>query len=427
MEKCQDAIPVWVMPLHRVIENLKITNKPFDVVIVDESSQSDVFALAAFFRAKKAIVVGDDKQISPENVGRDQSDINDLIVRYLSGIPQKERLDLQTSLYEIALRIFPGNLMLKEHFRCVPEIIQFSNDQFYGGEIEELRMPNKSEMLDPPIRTIRVINGRREESTAAINFPEAQSLVEQVVACCEDDNYSGKTMGIISLQGFEQARVIEEILRDKLGDLEITKRRIICGDAYSFQGDERDVMFLSMVAASNMRIGALTKLTDEKRFNVAASRARDQVWLFHSVDLDDLNPNCMRARLLRYYLNPARTIGEEEKYDKLFESKFERDVFKLISARGYAVRPQVKVGRYNKRIDMVVEGMRNRLAIECDGDQWHGPDKWEQDQDRQRLLERVGWVFWRVTASAFYRDSDKAMRSLWVKLDEMGVEPSNIL
>jgi Protein of unknown function (DUF559). len=424
MENCQDAIPVWVMPLHRVIENLKITNKPFDVVIVDESSQSDIFALSAFFRAKKAIVVGDDKQISPESVGSDQSQINELIVRYLAGIPQKERLDMQTSLYDIALRIFPGNLMLKEHFRCVPEIIQFNNDQFYGGQIEPLRLPKSFEILEPPIRTVRIAEGRREVSTAAINYPEAEALVTQIEACCSDKLYASKTMGVISLQGFEQARVIQEMLRERIGDLEIMNRRIICGDAYSFQGDERDVMFLSMVAAGNMRIGALTKQTDEKRFNVAASRAKDQTWLFHSVDLDDLNPNCMRAKLLGYYLDPGRVVREEKEFDNLFESNFEKDVFKLISARGYSVRPQVKVGRYNKRIDMVIEGMRNRLAVECDGDNWHGPDRWEQDMERQRLLERIGWIFWRVMASTFYRNPEKAMQSLWVQLNEMCIEPT---
>ena len=125
-----------------------------------------------------------------------------------------------------------------------------------------------------------------------------------------------------------------------------------------------------------------------------------------------------------YYIDPGRVATEEKEYDSLFESKFERDVFKLISARGYSIRPQVKVGRYNKRIDMVIEGMRNRLAVECDGDTWHGPDRWEQDMERQRLLERIGWVFWRVMASTFYRNPEKAMQSLWAKLDEMGIEPT---
>ena len=94
----------------------------------------------------------------------------------------------------------------------------------------------------------------------------------------------------------------------------------------------------------------------------------------------------------------------------------------MITAKGYKVIPQVKVGTLGKRIDLVIEGMRNRLAVECDGDKWHGLDKWEDDMERQRVLERVGWTFWRVRGSQFYLNREKAMSSLWVKLDEMGIE-----
>ncbi|EGW41395.1 AAA domain-containing protein [Desulfosporosinus sp. OT] len=422
MEKCRLAIPVWIMPVHKVIENFSVSDDLFDVVIVDEASQCDLFALVTLFRSRKAVIVGDDKQISPESVGKDQTDVNKLIARYLTDIPQKERYDMQTSLYDTALRIFPGNLMLKEHFRSIPEIIQFSNDQFYGGDIEPLRLPETNEILSPPILAVRVSDGFREESTAALNYPEAEALVDKVIECCGLPEYKEKSMGVISLQGRQQAIVIQEKLREKLGDSELINRKLICGEAYSFQGDERDVIFLSMVAANNTRIGALVKAADEKRFNVAASRARDQMWLFHSVDIEDLNPNCMRAKLLGYCLDPKRTQLETEKVDDLFESDFERDVFKLIIARGYAVRPQVKVGKYNKRIDLVVEGLRNRLAVECDGDKWHGPEQWEADQERQRLLERIGWVFWRVRGSVFYSNPENAMRSLWDKLEAMGIE-----
>jgi very-short-patch-repair endonuclease len=76
-----------------------------------------------------------------------------------------------------------------------------------------------------------------------------------------------------------------------------------------------------------------------------------------------------------------------------------------------------------KKIDLVIEGMRNRLAIECDGDKWHGVDKWEEDIERQRILERVGWTFWRVRGSQFYWDREKAMEFLWVMLEEMGIRP----
>ncbi len=426
MHVAREAVPVWIMPVHRVLENFPPNGERFDVIIVDESSQSDIFTLSLLFKAKKAVIVGDDNQISPEPVGILQSDVHQLMERYLQGIPQAERLDIQSSLFDIAQIIFPGHLMLKEHFRSVPEIIQFSNDLMYGGEIQPLRIPERSEMLEPPICAVYVPEGWRDENTTAvINEPEARALVAKIVECCGMPKYEGKTMGVISLQGDHQAPLIEELLREELGEVEMLERRIICGNAYAFQGDERDVIFLSMVAAPNMRIGPLTKRFFMQSFNVAASRGRDQMWLFHSVKLDDLNPNCMRSQLLRYYLDPVPVTREEEEVDKLFESNFERDVYRLIAARGYTVRPQVMVGTPNKhyRIDLVVEGLRSRLAVECDGDKWHGIDKWEEDRERQMVLERAGWQFWRVRGSTFYRNPQRAMEPLWETLNKLRIEP----
>jgi hypothetical protein len=47
----------------------------------------------------------------------------------------------------------------------------------------------------------------------------------------------------------------------------------------------------------------------------------------------------------------------------------------------------------------------------------------ERDMARQRQLERCKWVFWRVSASSFYFDREKAMASLWRKLVELGIQP----
>lgn len=424
MNNCRNAIPVWIMPLQRVIENIELTNDLFDVVIVDESSQSNLFALSALLRAKKAVIVGDDNQISPESVGLDRSQNHELIKQYLKGIPRADQLELSTSLYDTASRVFTNSkVILKEHFRCVPEIIQFSNDLMYGGQMDPLRLPLAEDLYDHPVYAVQVKDGCRRESAKVCNEPEAAALVEFIVRCCSDEKYMGKSMGVISLQGYDQAQLIEQMLREKLGEREMTKRSLICGDAYRFQGSERDVIFLSMVAANNVPIGVLNKEADRRRFNVAASRARDQLILFHSVSLNDLNPQCMRYHLLEYCLYPKRVQQEIKNVGHLFESTFEKDVYQMITARGYRVSPQVQVGNIGKRIDLVIEGMRNRLAVECDGDQWNGRIRWEADMERQRILERVGWEFWRVRGSEFYRDPEKALQPLWKRLDEMRIFP----
>src|SRR5713226_2370633 len=88
---------------------------------------------------------------------------------------------------------------------------------------------------------------------------------------------------------------------------------------------------------------------------------------------------------------------------------------------GYSVRPQV--GSLGYRIDMVVEGAsRRRLAVECDGDRFHGPQQWRQDMRRQSVLERVGWRFWRCFASSYYRDPDGVLNDLLETLTRMGIE-----
>ena len=90
--------------------------------------------------------------------------------------------------------------------------------------------------------------------------------------------------------------------------------------------------------------------------------------------------------------------------------------------RGYRVQPQV--GSLGFRIDMVVEGADGRrLAVECDGDRFHGPEQWREDMRRQRVLERVGWRFWRCFASDFYRDTDRIVSDLFDTLSRLGIEP----
>ena len=93
--------------------------------------------------------------------------------------------------------------------------------------------------------------------------------------------------------------------------------------------------------------------------------------------------------------------------------------------RGYTVIPQYPANGYN--IDLVVVGAKGRLAIECDGDAWHGPDAYEADLARQRDLERCGWQFFRIRESAFYVDQHAALDELWTTLDELDIRPSGWL
>jgi very-short-patch-repair endonuclease len=420
MERCYGAVPCWIMPTWRVAEQLPAELGAVDLVIIDEASQSDVTELPALLRGKKILVVGDDRQVSPTAPFITQEKIGQLRHHYLGDMPFKSLLEPGESIYDLMRAVFPNErLMLKEHFRCVEPIIRFSM-QFYPEKMLPLRIPEAHERLDPPLIDIYAPHGTRGKRKK-INEVEADIIVEEIAVLTARPEMRERTIGVISLVGAEQADHIRSRLSEKIGEEVMQRHSILCGDSATFQGSERDIVYLSMVADSANKT-ALTMLRYEQRFNVAVSRARDRVVLVRSVKREELNPNDLKARLIAHFESPMPEIEEIDDALSVCESKFERDLMQRLLEGGYRVRGQV--GSIGYRIDMVVEGAdRRRLAVECDGDRYHGPEQWRQDMRRQRVLERVGWRFWRCFASSFYRDPDGVLNDLFETLTRMGIQP----
>ncbi|MCD4728256.1 MAG: AAA family ATPase [Pirellulales bacterium] len=440
LNECREAVPAWVMPLHRVWDTVDPSPGMFDLIIVDEASQCGVEALPLFYLGTKILIVGDDKQISPEVGFIDKNKVFQLMEQFLYDFDHKDSFHRDASLFDHGkLRYGTRQIILREHFRCMPEIIRFSNDLCYSDtSLIPLRQYGPNRLA--PLEHFFVEGGYREgPDNRVVNKPEADAIVEKIVELCGNGRHFKKTMGVVVLQGDEQAHLIEGQLLERMGADEMKRRHLICGNPYSFQGDERDIMFLSMVAASNERIGPLTKAADERRFNVAESRARDQMYLFHSVTCDDLSTFCLRRRLLEFFENTKsheiaginrdelerRAVQDNRvvvKPPKPFDSWFEIDVALELARKGFEVIPQYKVDR--KRIDLVVEGGQARLAVECDGDHWHGSDRYEEDMERQRQLGRGGgWEFFRVRESVFRFNKDEALEGLWRMLEERDIFP----
>ena len=163
----------------------------------------------------------------------------------------------------------------------------------------------------------------------------------------------------------------------------------------------------------------------KKRYNVAASRARDQMWVIYSLDPDtDLKPSDIRRRLILHAGDQHKfNIALKEQEQKI-ESEFEKQVFNILIRAGYNVTTQWPVGTY--RIDMVVEGNGKRLAVECDGDRWHPLEKLEEDMARQAILERLGWRFMRIRGSQFFRNPQQAMKPIFARLETLGIPPEGM-
>lgn len=425
MTTCQKAVPAWIMSVSKVMDTVNPAETKFDVVIIDEASQCDVTAMALLYMGKKVIVVGDDEQVSPMAVGADEGKIQALADSYIKNkIPNWHLFSLKDSLYDIVARCYKP-LMLREHFRCVPDIIGYSNMLSYDYHIKPLREAG-STLVQPGVVPYRV-KGKRDGKNK-INEVEAHTIVALMMACMEQPEYKDETFGVISLLGSDQVKLIDRILYERMDLVTRENRRILCGDASSFQGDERDVIFLSMVDSNESNgplriqaegVGGATK----QRYNVAVSRARDQLWVVNSLDYTrDLKEGDIRRGLLEYAENPQANAMRVRQIEDESESPFEEEVAKYLLARGYHIKQQWPVGGY--RIDMVAMCGRKKIAIECDGEQFHSSEEQIRgDIERQNVLERLGWRFIRIRGSEYYRDREKAMQRVLSELQSYEIVP----
>ena len=377
--------------------------------------------------AKKVIIVGDDKQVSPLDVGTSTEKINTLRTKYIERkITNDDLYGLNSSLYSVASTTYQP-LMLKEHFRCVPEIIAYSNKTSYNFKIKPLR-ESSSSILKPAVVDYKV-SGIRDDKRK-INMIEAKTVVALIKACLELKEYAASSFGVISLLGDEQVELIQKLIIEKIDTIDIEKHNILCGNSSHFQGDERDVIFLTMVD-SNSGEGPLRMMTDgtesarKKRYNVAASRAKDQMWVINSLDANnDLKTGDIRKEFLEYINNPKDFILTEE-IEKNSESIFEEEVVKYLVSEGYHIKQQWEVGAY--RIDMVALFQDKKIAIECDGEKWHSTEEQiKQDMERQSILERCGWEFIRIRGSKYFKNPESTMKDVIDELNKKGIYPEKM-
>ncbi|UCM88942.1 AAA domain-containing protein [Streptomyces marincola] len=431
MRDARGAVPAWVMPLRQVVEMLDPEPDAFDVVIVDEASQVGLSGLLLLWLAPRVIVVGDDKQCAPFYTGNKHDQINQKVDERLAGFTdwQRDGFNPKSNLYELLSARFPEVIRLTEHFRCMPEIIKWSSQQFYpDNELVPLRQYGADRLR--PLEVVHVREGYCEGARERlVNRPEAERLVGKLRELISDPAYAGRSIGVIVLRSGAQTRLLEDLIDAEIGPEASERHNIRVGTAEQFQGDERDVILLSMVVDGD-HARALTGLNDGRRFNVAASRGRDQMWLFTSVTPDQLSSKDLRHSLLTYMQNPPAlhpapptlaAVTPDERCDP-FDSLFEQKVFLEIRRRGYHVLPQWEVA--GKFIDLVVVGENARLAVECDGSPHHTTSKKRQeDYERERDLRRAGWTFWRVRSSEFALAPDQALAPLWRKLAALDIQP----
>jgi superfamily I DNA and/or RNA helicase len=157
-------------------------------------------------------------------------------------------------------------------------------------------------------------NGERDMLAAALEQPEYK----------KNDAGQPVSFGVVSLVGDEQAVEIDNLVRAHVSPERYELHRVLCGNAAQFQGDERDVVFISLVDTAER--GPLPLRDQElfkQRFNVAASRAKDQMWVVHSLSqASDLKADDLRRQLIEHGEDATRLMRALEENEVRAQSSF---------------------------------------------------------------------------------------------------------
>ena len=396
----------------------------FDVVIFDEASQ--IFpqdAVGAIYRGKQLIVVGDSKQMPPSNFFGTSIDADD--------DSEDESITDFESILDLCSTTFPRR-RLRWHYRSrYEQLISFSNKNFYGNELvtfPSAKADEKGVGVD-----YCYVDGTFDRQSKT-NRTEAERIVELVFENIE--KYPERSLGVVAFSAAQQ-NLIENLIT-KRRQCDSSKEEFFKADCpepffvknlETVQGDERDTIIFSIAYAKDsqgrllMNFGPINREGGERRLNVAVTRAKYNVQLvtsMHYTDIDLSRTQSVGARLLREYLDYAENgiIALERSvtastFDH-FDSEFEMEVCDFLREHGYDVDTQVGCSSFKIDLGLKQPNSSNYLlAIECDGAAYHS-SKTARDRDRlrQSILENMGWKFYRIWSTDWFRNKQNEKKRL---------------
>ena len=388
-----EAFPCWCVTTYAVSGSLPLKPGMFDVAIIDEASQCDIAScFPILFRAKKAVIVGDDKQL-PHLSFLEKAKEQSFLSQY--GIPDKYQLMWRfrtNSMFDLADYYSMNSVMLDEHFRSLPPIIDFSNREFYGNRIRVM----KKDVGDTRVlETVFVPNGK-VDTDATRNLPEIEALVKRLYDIVVEDERQNPdkpvSIGIISpfRAQVEQLKIsVSKVLSDHM----MRKHQIEIGTAHTFQGDERDIILMSWAFAPNSFPQSLTFLQKPNLFNVAITRARSKVINFVSRDPKELQEGLFRDYMayIEEYNNKQQALNNSDIDENIYKNKLEREIAQCIRNLGHTVKAGVDIAGLSA--DLLVD---DKFVIEVDGFEDNEIQRISNTK-KQSIIERCGFKVERIT------------------------------
>ncbi|MGY3230984.1 very-short-patch-repair endonuclease [Luteibacter sp. HA06] len=427
VEKAAPALralkPVFMMSPLSVAQFLPPGTMEFDLLVMDEASQiQPVDALGAVARAKQVVVVGDPRQLPPTSffakmtsVDGDEDDEDDAT----------RVTDIESILGLFTARGLPMR-MLRWHYRSRHQsLIAVSNKQFYESKLFIVPSPYTVEGGRGLVFN-HVRDGVFDTGGKRVNAVEAKRVAEAIVHHARTS--PKRSLGVAAFSASQRRAIIDELELLRRGlPLEVEEffksghrsEPFFIKNLENVQGDERDVMFISVGYGPTvpggrvpMRFGPLGTEGGERRLNVLISRAKQRCEVFASMTDEDIDPGFSANRkgieAFRIFLRYARTglLDTAEVTGKDFDSLFEEQVANALEARGYTVQRQVGLAGFF--IDLAITDPerpgRFLLGIECDGAAYHDAQSArDRDRLRQQVLEDHGWNLHRIWSTDWFQ------------------------
>ena len=395
------AFPCWCVTTYAISNSLPLKPALFDVVIIDEASQCDIAScFPILFRAKKAVIVGDDKQLphlSFLEKAKEQSFLNQYNIEDRYQLLWRFRTN---SMFDVANYYSTTPTLLDEHFRSPKPIIEFSNREFYGGRIKVMK-PYFDDVS--PVELVEV-----KEAKVDTDITRNQAECEAIIKKVQDIIYENEknpdlepiSIGIISpFRG--QVELIKKAVLKVFSQETIQQHQIEIGTAHTFQGDERDVMLMSWAIAANSHSQSLMFLQKPNLFNVAITRARKKLINFISKPVNELPEGLLRD-YLEFVQSQDKVIASRK---NVFKNTFEKEVFEAINEEFTTHKVRAGIDFAGINADIMID---DKLIVEIDGVE----DELQtniNETKKQAIMERLGYEVVHVTKREWGLSKDAAL------------------
>jgi very-short-patch-repair endonuclease len=383
--------PLWLASVLGAPKRLPLEEGLFDLVIFDEASQCDIAsALPLFARARRAVVVGDSRQL---NFIAHLGQTHDRNLMQAQGLPvarMSRYAQSRQSLFDFARRMAGAHrVMLRQQYRSVGPIVEYISREFYGSELKTAYDPStiRTPASQKPGLAWTHVPAPALSDPNNVNRPEVSAIVAHISRLLMEEGYDG-TIGVTSpFRG--QVHAIEQAVRGAIPShkLEAAEFRVATVDG--FQGQERDVILFSPTLGATSRMTAVGFVQkDHRRLNVAISRARAVAHVFGDLDFARSRKVKTLAALAAAATEPKKRGGEGT-----FDSDWERIVYHALISRGFKPMPQYEIA--GRRLDFALFGSGGiKLDLEVDGRQFHETADGRRklsDYWRDHQLKSLGW------------------------------------